>query len=570
MSRIKLNFYLDNQLIGVANNWQGISIAMTFGDEVQPEIETDELEFVLEESKTIRQWVQDGITGGGTGIYEPPELRIEIVSGTGAITVFTGILDMVNDMKFIDKNKILVKLKKQGGTNQLTERSQAISFAYLHSIGEIKNSDFAKVSYVLAHIPDYLAVITIGISIYIMTREVISIARRIADIIGDGLGETGGSILGFIGAAIMLVIKIAAQVVYIVAVVFALKELIKLIIENLISKKRDFKCMRLQLLLEKGAEHLGYTFESTFFDDPDMRKLVILPVKEDSPERIVDNGFPTNKGQLYTYYDMLQFFKKLINGKTVVRNEKIIIERRDFFDIQTSYVLQNVLLNEFSYNANEIKSNFNLQFQVDERDDLTLIDYEVNKTTFQRITEPKIIKNKKNIMIKDLEQVNLPVALPSRKAELTRVEKIILRLAKLIDKFVKGNKFSNQITGRIGALHLANDFTSVPKLIPLDGKSVDSDYRSIMNAEVLHDKFYFINSFVPVPVNHNQYKKFEGIRIPFCFEDYVTLSENSFFTTADGKKGKFERIEGNPDGTFADVDFRIKEVFTNNLKDRIV
>lgn len=230
MSRIKLNFYLDNQLIGVANNWQGISIAMTFGDEVQPEIETDELEFVLEESKTIRQWVQDGITGGGTGIYEPPELRIEIVSGTGAITVFTGILDMVNDMKFIDKNKILVKLKKQGGTNQLTERSQAISFAYLHSIGEIKNSDFAKVSYVLAHIPDYLAVITIGISIYIMTREVISIARRIADIIGDGLGETGGSILGFIGAAIMLVIKIAAQVVYIVAVVFALKELIKLII----------------------------------------------------------------------------------------------------------------------------------------------------------------------------------------------------------------------------------------------------------------------------------------------------------------------------------------------------
>ena len=570
MSRIKLNFYLDNQLIGVANNWQGISIAMTFGDEVQPEIETDELEFVLEESKTIRQWVQDGITGGGTGIYEPPELRIEIVSGTGAITVFTGILDMVNDMKFIDKNKILVKLKKQGGTNQLTERSQAISFAYLHSIGEIKNSDFAKVSYVLAHIPDYLAVITIGISIYIMTREVISIARRIADIIGDGLGETGGSILGFIGAAIMLVIKIAAQVVYIVAVVFALKELIKLIIENLISKKRDFKCMRLQLLLEKGAEHLGYTFESTFFDDPDMRKLVILPVKEDSPERIVDNGFPTNKGQLYTYYDMLQFFKKLINGKTVVRNEKIIIERRDFFDNQTSYVLPNVLLNEFSYNANEIKSNFNLQFQVDERDDLTLIDYEVNKTTFQRITEPKIIKNKKNIMIKDLEQVNLPVALPSRKAELTRVEKIILRLAKLIDKFVKGNKFSNQITGRIGALHLANDFTSVPKLIPLDGKSVDIKYRSIMNAEILHDKFYFINSFVPVPVNHNQYKKFEGIRIPFCFEDYVTLSENSFFTTADGKKGKFERIEGNPDGTFADVDFRIKEVFTNNLKDRIV
>lgn len=570
MSRIKLNFYLDNQLIGAANNWQGISIAMTFGDEVQPEIETDELEFVLEESKTIRKWVQDGINGGGTGIYEPPELRIEIASGTGAITVFTGILDMVNDMKFIDKNKILVKLQKQGGTNQLTERSQAISFAYLHSIGEIKNSDFLNVSYVLAHIPDYQAVVMISISIYILIREVTASIRRISEIIADVSGETAGGLSGFIGAGILAAIKVIAQAVYIALLIIALINLIKTVIENLISPKRDFKCMNLQLLLEKGAEHLGYTFESTFFDDPDMRKLVILPVKEDSPNKIPDNGFPTNKGQLYTYYDMLQFFKKLINGKTVVRNGKIIIERRDFFDNQTSYVLPNILLNDFSYNANEIKSNFNLQFQVDERDDLTLIDYEVNKTTFQRITEPKVIKNKKNVMIKDLEQVNLPVALPTRKEGLTRVEKIILRLAKLIDKFVKGNKFSSQITGRIGALHLANDFTSVPKLIPIDGKSVDPGYRSIMNAEVLHDKFYFINSFVPVPVNHNQYKKFEGIRIPFCFEDYVTLSDNSFFTTSDGKQGKFERIEGNPDGTFADVDFRIKEVFTNNLKDKIV
>ena len=130
MSRIKLNFYLDNQLIGAANNWQGITMAMTFGDEVQPAIETDELEFVLNENSKIRQWLEDGISGSGTGIYEPPELRIEITNGTSQLTVFTGILDMVNDMKFIDCNKILVKLKKQGGTNQLTESSQAISFAY--------------------------------------------------------------------------------------------------------------------------------------------------------------------------------------------------------------------------------------------------------------------------------------------------------------------------------------------------------------------------------------------------------------------------------------------------------
>ncbi|MGR3177511.1 MAG: hypothetical protein ACUZ8E_05605, partial [Candidatus Anammoxibacter sp.] len=69
MSRIKLNFFLDNQLIGVANKWQGMNIALIFEDEnIQPSIETDELEFVLVENKIIRKWVSDGLVGG-VGIF---------------------------------------------------------------------------------------------------------------------------------------------------------------------------------------------------------------------------------------------------------------------------------------------------------------------------------------------------------------------------------------------------------------------------------------------------------------------------------------------------------------------
>lgn len=569
MSRIKLNFYLDNQLVGAANNWQGITIAMTFGDEVQPAIETDELEFVLEESSKIRQWIEDGINGSGVGIYEPPELRIEITDGIGILTVFTGILDMPNDMKLIDCNKVLVKLKKQGGTNQLTERSQAISFAYLHSKGEITSSDFVNISYVLAHIPDYQAVVMLSISVFMIIKTTEEVIKEFAKATSD-LVTALSPPFPSTGQLLSAIAKTIIITAYLVLLVIAVIKLMNEIINNLVSKKRDFKGMKLQVLLEKGAGHLGYTFESTVFNDVNWQNLIILPIKEDSPTKITDTGFPTNKGQLYTYYDLLQFFKKLINGKTVVRNGIIKIERRDFWSNQTSYVLPNVLLNEFAYNANEIKANFNLQFQIDEKDDLTLIDYETNKTTFQRTTEPKVIINKKNVLIKELEQVNLPVALPSRKEGLTVVEDIILSIAKLVDVFVGGNLFSSQITGRIGALHLANDFTGVPKIIPTDGKSVHASYRSIMSAEILHDDFYFINSFVPVPVNYSQFKKLENIRIPFCFGDYVTLADNSWFTTSDGKQGKFERIEGTPDGGFADVDFRIKEIFTKNLRDVIV
>lgn len=572
MSRIKLNFFLDGQLIGVANNWQGINMTLVFdGDEVQPAIETDELEFVLNENNIIRKWLQEGIDGTGVGMYEPPELRIEITNGTGTLNVFTGILDMPNDMKFIDCNRVLVKLKKRGGTNQLTERSQAISFAYLYSIGEINDSDFVDISYVLAHIPDYQTVVMLSISVFILIKEIIEQIKRIIDFVTDVIAVTASGVSGGIGATFIIIGRGISETAYTIAITFALKELIEQIIVNLIAKMRDFKAMKLQTLLQKGAAHLGYTFESTVFNNVNWQNLIILPIKEDAPNQIDDKGFPTNKGQLYTYYDLLQFFKKLINGKTVVSNGKIKIERKDFWNNLSTYVLPDHLLNEFSYNSNEIKANFNLQFQIDEKDDLTLLEYEANKTTFQRITEPKIIKNKKNVLIKELEQVNIPVTLPSRKEELTRVEEVILKLAKLVDKFVGGNKYSNQITGRIGALHLANDYTGVPKLIPTDNNLVHPNYRAIMNAEILYNSYYFINSFVPVPVNHSQFKKIENKTItPFCFDDYVTLADNSWFTTSDGKKGKFTRIEGSPDGGSATVDFRIKEIFTTNLKDKIV
>ena len=574
MSRNKVNFYLNNQLVGNANNWQGISISLDFDNEnVQPSIESDSLEFVLTESNIIRKYVQDGIDGTGVGIYEPMECRIELASGGNTLTVFTGLLDMVNDMQFIDKNRVLVKLIKKGGLDQLTERSQAISFAFLVSKGEIVPADFIPIKYVQAHIPDFREVIILSIVIFIMIKEIQEQVKRLLDDIAiiSGVGVSG--ITGPIGALIILIAKIATEIVYIVFMIISLRELMTQLIENLVAPLQTHRGMKLRTLLEKGAAHLGYTFESSFFNDAFLDTLAILPIKERKPRPFgfAELGFPTNKGGLYTYFEMLQFFKQLVNGKLVVRDDKIIIERRDFFDNLTTYQLPDVELRESRFNSDEISGNLNIEFLIDEIDDTTLLNYAANDTTFQRITEPKIVVDKQNVQIKGLERVGLPVSLPSRKASLTSVERTILEVARLVDLFVGGNFFSSQITGRLGVLHLGNDFTGVPKLIPLtnDGK-VLFNFRQVMSAKILHDRFYLINSFVPDPVNNNQYRRHQQVTIPFCFEDYVTLSENGGFTTVDGQEGKFEKIEGNPDAGSAVVDFRIKEVFTNNLKDEIV
>ncbi len=352
MSRIITNFFINNQLTGVANNWQALTMKMDFEDDnVQPSLETNELEFVLTENNIIRQWVADGLIGG-VGIFEPPELRIEITDGVNSLTVFNGIIDMLNDMKFVDENIIRVKLRKKGGLNQLTERSQAFSFAYLYSLpngepGKISDSDFENISYVLAHIPNYNETLLISISIYVMVKEIYETIKATANLIGDVLGVTASGTTGAIGAALLAVARIAAQLAYIAILVFALIELAKQLFASLFAPIQKYKGMKLQTLLEKGAEHLGYTFESTAFDDVNWQNLLILPIKEGRPDKIDDKGFPTNKGQLYTYYDMLQFFKSLINGKIRVTGNRLKIERKDFWSTQTSYVLPDVLLREY-------------------------------------------------------------------------------------------------------------------------------------------------------------------------------------------------------------------------------
>jgi len=339
-----------------------------------------------------------------------------------------------------------------------------------------------------------------------------------------------------------------------------------------------YKAMKLQKLLEVGAEHMGYTFESTFFDNTNNQNLCILPVKEGKAEngkivqldgnKVVDYGFPTNKGQLYTYYDILQFFKTLINGKIRVIGTVIHIERKDYWSTLSNYTLPDVLLREYKYNASEINSNLNIEFALDERDDTTLTNYKNNKTNFQRITEPVIVNNKKNVTLKGLEKVNIAVTLPTRKDKLTNVENRLSELAKKVDTFL-GTGYSAKIKDRKGALSIANDFTSVPKIVPLKGGKIPVNYRSIINAEVLHYSYYYINTFSVEDDNYSQYKVYENIKIPFCFKNFVSLQENSWFNTKGGDKGKFDKIEGNIDGGFATADFRIKSIFTKNLKDRI-
>lgn len=583
---MQINWFINNQPVDPPMNWPEVRIVLHFdeaieGDAIQASINIENVEWVLANSTILRNHIDAGVTGNGVGIYEPPTVRAELVKAGTIVQVFNGLIDLPRAPKLIDKNRILTNLIERGDEVRFTDRARARSFAYMYSIGEITDADFVDIDYVLSSIPDYTQTAVVSLAIFGIVKEIKEQVERVVSIVAEAVGISAAGATGGIGAILLVVAKLIIITIYFIAMTIALVQLTKDLINSLISPVRQYKGMRLLTLMQKGADHLGLAFDSTAFDADGWGDLVILPEKDKRPDKLInEKGYPTNRGQMYTYFDALQVFKKLINGRHKADDTTLKVEKRDFFDSLSTYILPDALLNEKSYNADEIQANLNIEFAIDEQDRNTVDQYSENKTNFHRVTQPTNIGNKRKVQIKGLQQVAVPLALPTRKEGLTDIEKAVLAMAKLADGLAtvfnlftgKGpSKLADLIEDRKGMMLLNGDIVGVAKIIPTDGGSkIRPDYRSIMNAEILHDLYYDIESFAVAPTNNRQEAIHDGLDIPFCFEDYLKVINNNNFTTFDGRAGRFTRLEGTPEGRVASADVRIKEIFTNNLEDVIV
>ncbi len=67
-------------------------------------------------------------------------------------------------------------------------------------------------------------------------------------------------------------------------------------------------------------------------------------------------------------------------------------------------------------------------------------------------------------------------------------------------------------------------------------------------------------------INENQWLVFKNKKIRFTERDFVQVNNNNTFVTADGRKGKFDRVLWDMHNDTAECDYRIKEKYTNNYK----
>ena len=575
MAKNDVTFEIDGQPGGTPGNLAEITLSANWGTRegiTEQEISTTSIEFVLEDAKKLNQHVADGLTGG-VGIFEGLPYKINYDS----INIFDGFINLSDDAEFIESEKVIANIVKSGGADWLNDVADGFSFAFLREQNYIVDSDFVVVPYVLNFRPEAFIVGQLGIALFILQKELIQGIRDIADNFAN-FAEAFGKInpLGEILSAGLL---LAAQIAYTTAVVFALIQTIKDIINQFFPPVRRYRGMTIKRMFETGLNYLGLSFQSTIFDDPLFKKSVFLPSKSKRGGLFGNTdkfGNPNQNSSVYNFGDFIRTMLTMFNADYKIENNTFVFERRDYWNNLSTYILpdvetnQTARLSELQYNTNEFVKNYFISFQTDVQDQNTLDNFA--GTNYQVINEPITVTNNQMTSGKGLAQIRPPFARATRKESLTIYEKSLLEIAKLTDKLAKvinqRPNLAGLITNRVGMMSQSSDTTTVDKFIFIENQQMSATQIS---AELLWNRFHFIESFAEITgtdgkIYHNQQIIRSAEKIPFCLTDWNQLLNNNKFTTTTGQTGEIISIDWDFQIGLANIQYKIKQLYTKNLK----
>ncbi len=581
--KYKTRHFINGQDFGEPREWQTLKISKNFLDEKEDvTINITDLEFVLKANNYLQKRILNGLTGG-VGIFEGEPYKIVVGDEGNPIYTFDGYLDFTDETTVLGREEIICSLKKREGNDWLNDVADGFSFAYLADQGVITSGDYVKVPYVINYVPDGMQLIVLSISLYMMTKELIesvqSIAEAIADItdaatpvIGVGVGFGAVAVTAWdLGNFILAALKLIARIAYTIAIVIAIKELIEQIFEQLLPAKRYHLGMSIRTLFEKACEYLGLQFQSSI---PELDSIHI-PRKDKKGGERGESGYPTNDGPIYTFGELIRVYKEVYNADYIISNGVFRFERRDKFDVVSSFVMPNYFTNQdrlldgYKFNTDEMVANYNINWAYDVQDQNTLDDQ--TGRIFQAITTPINVIDKKLVNIKNLVEISIPFTIGKTKTSLTGVEELAKDLASFVDNltgiFGGGTNFSGQIKNRIGSLLLSSHFLTAGKMVKMSGNKLARDQRAEFDARKLWDNYHFINSFAEINGEHNQYVKYEEASVPMTLQGFSELLRSNKLTDSQGNEITIENIlEYDVHAGKAIINYRVKRKYTNNLK----
>jgi len=551
--------------------WPDIEIKASFDDADNATISTEKITLVNNAAQAAIKHIEDGNTGKGVGIFEGLPAVLRIFNDTDSFDAINGYLDLTKDYRQTAGIKAECRLVDPSQMLSFQERADGISYGFLFDQGLITASDFTPVKYVVEKPVNPLELLMIGITTYLMIKELAEAVRDTADAVSNVAAHFAGGVSGSL-ASILYAIAIALlNAAYAVLLVIAIIALVTQLVQLLFSPVRTHKTTSLRKLLEVGFLHMGHEFSS---DIPELDTYFYLPSKP-TEEESVQTGIPNTSDFGYTVGELKLLCERLFLAKTRIIDDVVHLRpENDPFWVKTSnYVLPDVIdVEEITrYNTDELKANILLAFETDTSDEWTIENF--TGANFEVITTPKTITNDKFVLIKNLDETRFNLALGNRKDELTDIEEALELLASAADKIINlfGGNFSlaGAIQGRKGMLKQWNNIHNLAKLIVIENSRLPKNHRDQLSARHLWEEYHNYKSFVENDFE-KQRKIYTDVGIGFGLEDFLTLIDNNYFTTADGRTGKITKFTWNVSKDSAKADFWIENKYTENLQQTLI
>ena len=518
-------------------NLQDIGVKIDFTERpFTLELNVDNIILSREGYELVKQHIQS------QGVFEG--IPYEVLMNNGVALQY--YIDLTDTSTIYSDFEAVVKIKKRFGKDNFFERADGVTFTSMIKKGV--QFDFIETPYVIVPDGKTEILITLGISTFVLTKELIQAIKDSSTLIRDFIEAVTPNVsvppTPPLGEIISLALALVAQLIYTALVLVALIKLAQQLFELIFPKIRFLLSCKVRELMLKSCEYLGYQFNSTLFQTQ-YSGLSILPVPlqkqkekwwqflENDLNFAFNKGVPTGQDTIITVGDLFRTMELTFNARTRVTNGVVQIERRDFWqNISTANVvpalaLQDKRVDQFKFNTEEIWKRAYIHYQVDFSDLHSADDYEGTDAEYS--TEPLNVINADLVSIKGYNDIGIPFALGRRKNDLTIIEEIAKAFFKFVDlnigAFGGNSNYEALIQNRIGVLQVSQQFFSTTKLLYIIGNSgkQPENYLSFIGAPSIYNAQHIINE-----ITNNDYKFYENLRTKITENDFVNLLDNNF------------------------------------------
>lgn len=575
---------INGKSVNVPKDFFDVGVKASFGENVQANLSTEEFTFILDAYEEIQKWIAEG-RSGGVGIFEG--VPISILSGVGGtnVSIFKGILDLQAGTTLQPNlRQIRTTLRQDDSLNALDQLLEPLDYGYLLDLKVITSGDYVDVDYVINPVDRGIVTITTLITLYLLSKQLADTIEKLATSIANISALAATGLTGPIASAIFAVAVAIAQAAYAATLLVLIVDFGIDLFNIVAQPQRTHKGILLKTLISKACEYIGFRLETSI---EDLENLVYLPSNRNvdgfglknvfTKVATIEQGIPNTSDIGYSCTELFQLARDLFNARFAIVGNTVQFhtESSNYWISQSGWqkpkAIQNQAETSFRYNTDEIKGSILISFQTDIRDVYTIQNY--TGTAFQVLTDAKATSNPANKTIKNLDRVDIPLALGNRKESLNGFEQGLVPLANLFDRIagIFGDRpnLARRITNKVGVLEVSDNNHAVAKLLWMNGDRMPSNQRSLFSAKTLWEKYHVEKSFVQN--NFTRQRVYvENEVIPFGLSDFITLLNNAYFRDENGAVSKVVDLEWNFSSDKATISYWRSQPYTNNLTETFI